>query len=273
MARTVYDKLRALQDVLSKKFEVEKEIQEIPKSLATKTELLNRLKKSFMDKSATYQAAETHVTELSQKLGEAEQSRESSEGQMDVIKTQREYEALDKEIKDATEKEAQLRKELQREQTSSEELKAGLEKDEMMIRKQEEDVKEEQSKIKLKIKEKNAELKKLQGEEKKITPGLDEDILFKFERIIKSKSGLGIVSLTKGVCTGCYMILPPQFVNTVRLGERVEFCPYCSRILFYQEDEEGESLETASMDEEVDEEEEEEEEQEDEGPEEEEEEI
>ena len=53
MARTVYDKLRALQEVLSKKFEVEKEIQEIPKSLATKTELLNRLKKSFMDKSAT----------------------------------------------------------------------------------------------------------------------------------------------------------------------------------------------------------------------------
>ncbi|HVO38858.1 MAG TPA: C4-type zinc ribbon domain-containing protein [Spirochaetia bacterium] len=273
MARTVYDKLRALQDVLSKKFDVEKEIQEIPKSLATKTELLNRLKKSFMDKSATYQAAEARVTELGQKLTEAEQSREGFEGQMDVIKTQREYEALDKEIKDATEREGQLRKELQREQASGEELKGALEKEEMMIRKQEEDVKEEQSKIKLKIKEKNAELKKLQGEEKKITPGLDEDILFKFERIIKSKSGLGIVSLTKGVCTGCYMILPPQFVNTVRLGERVEFCPYCSRILFYQEDEEGESLETAVLDEVMEDEEEEEEEQEEESPEEEEEEI
>ena len=33
---------------------------------------------------------------------------------MDAIKTQREYEALDKEIKDATEKEQGLRKELQR---------------------------------------------------------------------------------------------------------------------------------------------------------------
>ena len=120
-----------------------------------------------------------------------------------------------------------------------------------MIRKQEEDVKEEQSKIKVKIKEKNAELKKLPGEEKKITPGLDEDILFKFERIIRNKSGIGIVLLAKGVCTGCYMILPPQFVNTVRLGAEVEFCPYCSRILFYQEDEEGESLETAIIEEEA----------------------
>ena len=105
MARTVYDKLRALQDVLSKKFDVEKEIQEIPKSLATKTELLNRLKKSFMENSATYQAAQARVVELGQKLVEAEQSRETSEGQMDVIKTQREYEALDKEIRQAREEE------------------------------------------------------------------------------------------------------------------------------------------------------------------------
>jgi uncharacterized protein len=263
MARTIYDKLRALQDVLSKKFEVEKEMTEIPKSLATKTELLNRLKKSYMDKSANTKATDQRLVDITQKLTEAEQTREKSEGQMDVIKTQREYEALDKEIKDATEKEQTLRKELQREQTGMEELKNVLEKEEMMISKQEEDVKEEQSKIKVKLKEKQAELKKLQGEEKKITPGLEEDILFKFERIIKSKSGLGIVSLTKGVCTGCYMILPPQFVNTVRLGERVEFCPYCSRILFYQEDEEGENLETGLLEEEAEEEEEEEEEEED----------
>ena len=262
MARTVYDKLRALQDVLSRKFEVEKEIQEIPKSLATKTELLNRLKKSYMDKGATHQAAAARVVDITQKLTDAEQEREKSEGQMDIIKTQREYEALDKEIRDATEKEQSLRKELQREQISVEELKGSLDKEELLISKQEEDVKEEQSKIKVKIKEKNSELKKLQTEEKKITPGLEEDILFKFERIIKSKSGLGIVSLAKGVCTGCYMILPPQFVNTVHLGERVEFCPYCSRILFYQEDEEEESLDTAIIDEDVDEEEEEEEEEE-----------
>jgi hypothetical protein len=260
MARTVYDKLRALQDVLSRKFEVEKEIQEIPKSLATKTELLNRLKKSYVEKSGSHQATTTRIEDIGQKLVDAEQNREKSEGQMDIIKTQREYEALDKEIKDATEKEQSLRKELQREQTSVEELKNVLEKEEMMIGKQEEDVKEEQSKIKVKVKEKNAELKKLLGEEKKITPGLEEDILFKFERIIKSKSGIGIVSLTKGVCTGCYMILPPQFVNTVRLGERVEFCPYCSRILFYQEDEEDEALETAVLDEEAEDEDEEEEE-------------
>jgi predicted nucleic acid-binding Zn-ribbon protein len=264
MARSVYDRLRALQEVLSRKFEVEREIQEIPKSLATKTELLNRLRKSLTDRSAAHEAVKARLTEIEQRLTEAEGSREQYEGQMDAIKTQREYEALDKEIRDASEKEQGLRKELLKEQQAEEELRAALEKDQVMIQKQEEDVAEEQSKIKLKVKEKNAELKKLAGDERRITPGLDEDILFKFERIIRNKAGVGIVALAKGVCTGCHMILPPQFVNTVRLGADVSFCPYCSRILFYQPDEEGESLETAILEEELEEESEEEEEQEEE---------
>jgi predicted nucleic acid-binding Zn-ribbon protein len=251
MARTVYDKLRALQDVLSRKFEVEREIQEIPKSLATKTELLNRLKKSLAERAAAHEAVKTRLTDVEQRLVEAEGAREQYEGQMDAIKTQREYEALDKEIRDATDKEQGLRKDLLKEQQSDEELKGALEKDQLMIQKQEEDVEEEQSKIKLKIKDKNTEMKKLAGDERRITPGLDEDILFKFERIIRNKAGIGIVPLAKGVCTGCHMILPPEFVNTVRLGAEVNFCPYCSRILFYQADEEDETLETAVVEEEA----------------------
>ena len=36
------------------------------------------------------------------------------------------------------------------------------------------------------------------------------------------------------------MILPAQFVNEVRDGDEILFCPYCSRILFYQESDENE---------------------------------
>jgi hypothetical protein len=34
------------------------------------------------------------------------------------------------------------------------------------------------------------------------------------------------------------MELPQQFANTVRRNEDINFCPYCSRILFYEESEE-----------------------------------
>jgi uncharacterized protein YaaN involved in tellurite resistance len=42
MLQEVFDKLRTLQEILSKKYEVEQEIEDIPTALATKTELLMR---------------------------------------------------------------------------------------------------------------------------------------------------------------------------------------------------------------------------------------
>jgi hypothetical protein len=37
------------------------------------------------------------------------------------------------------------------------------------------------------------------------------------------------------VCQGCHIVLPIQFVNVVRSAKDIEFCPYCSRILYYEE--------------------------------------
>ena len=36
------------------------------------------------------------------------------------------------------------------------------------------------------------------------------------------------------------MILPAQFANSVHEGESILFCPYCSRILYHEDVEEGE---------------------------------
>lgn len=69
---------------------------------------------------------------------------------------------------------------------------------------------------------------------------MDSEVVFKFERIIKNKMGIGIVAIKGNVCMGCHMILPIQFANEVRIGEDFIFCPYCSRILYYEESAEGE---------------------------------
>jgi len=231
----VFEKLRTLQGILSQKFEIEKEIDEIPKILSTKTELLNRLKKTYVERNAEYETTQTKIKEIRERMTSAEQERQKFEQQMDVIKTQREYETLDKEIKDANEREQNLRKDLQAQTKRIEEMKVSLDREAQMIEKQEEEVKSEQSRLKHEIKEREKELSKLQKEEGKITPGLDGEILFKFERIIRSKSGVGIVPIVKGVCTGCHMILAGQFVNDVRRGDRIQFCPHCSRILYYED--------------------------------------
>jgi len=236
----VFEKLRALQDVLSEKIALEREIQDIPKLLTTQEELLARLKKAFIEKNAEYEAARERVTTLKGQLIDAETSREKAEKAMDTISTQREYEALDKEIRDASEKEQLYRKELQKEERVFAELDEQQKRDAALIEQQEAELTEKRSGVEQEIASKNADHAGLVEREKEITPGLDQDVLFKFERIIRSKLGLGIVAIKGGVCTGCHMILPSQFANLVRTGEDIIFCPYCSRILFYQEAEQGE---------------------------------
>jgi predicted nucleic acid-binding Zn-ribbon protein len=239
------EKLKNLQNILSRKFEIEAEIHDIPKSLATKTELVNRLGQSYVDKNADSEQKKLHIRNLKEKVREAEEERERLEGQMDAIRTQREYEALDKEIRDASEKENQFRKELQKEEKILEELSVALEKEESLIKEQEQELEQDRAKIKIEIDSRQKQLSQIKKDEDRISEGLDSDILFKFERIIRNKSGSGIVSLKRGVCSGCHMILPMQFVNDVRLlssmdrqiesGE-LKSCPYCSRVLFFQED-------------------------------------
>ena len=237
MLTEVFDKLKALQVVLSKKCEVEEEANEIPKVLTTKIELLNRIKKTSADKQKNFDEITERIESMRNRMTEAEKEREKYEKQMDLIKTQREYEALDKQIKDITAQEAELRKEIQKQETYRDELKTQIEKEKVLIQKQEEEVKEEQAKIKHDLKEKQKVLKTLEKEEQKIIPGLDEDILFKFKRIIKSKAGVGIVPIRNGICMGCHMILPSQYVNDVRTATGIRFCPECSRILFCQKEE------------------------------------
>lgn len=237
----VLQKLRTLQKVLFQRFGAEAEIHDLPRALSNKTDVLNRLKQNYVDRNDLYNRTRDHINELRQRAIDAEREREGYEGQMDAIRTQREYEALDKEINDANLREGEVRRELQREESRLDEVTAALEQEEQRIAKQDQEVADEQQRIDTKIAERKMILEELVAEEASITPGLDEELLFKFERIIRNKEGLGIVALRAGVCTGCQMILPPFFANRVRIGQEIMFCPNCSRIVFYGGDDEFQS--------------------------------
>ena len=236
----IFDKLKHLQDILSEKIELEQKIQEIPKLLVTQEELLSRMKKSFIEKNQEYEKSKTAEAEYRNFLADAESKREKAEKNMESISTQREYEALDKEIQDAAGKEQEYRNKLQREERINSELNEQIKQSQALIEQQEAELEERRKSIRAEVTAKENQMKALSEKENRLAHNLDPDVLFKFERIIRNKMGRGIVAIKGGVCMGCHMILPAQFANTVRLGEEIVFCPYCSRILFYEESEQEE---------------------------------
>ena len=236
----VFEKLKGLQNILSEKIILEKKILEMPKMLTTQEELLARMKKTFIEKNQDYEKARTAEAEYRNSLADAEAKREKAEKNMESISTQREYEALDKEIEDAAGKEQEFRTKLQREVRIISDLDEEMKQSQALIEQQEGELEERRRDIETEVAEKEAQMQELSVQEESLNSDLDPDVIFKFERIIRNKMGQGIVAIKSGVCMGCHMILPAQFANNVRLGEAIVFCPYCSRILFYEESEQDE---------------------------------
>ena len=158
---------------------------------------------------------------------------------MYISDTHREYESLDKQITEANAKETEVRKELDKQKKTLNDLNENLKMDESMIKAQETDLNSQKASLDKQMAKLKVQLEKLEAKEIEITKGIDTEIVYKFQRIIQRNSQ-GIVAVKNGVCEGCHMILPAQFANEVREGDKTLFCPYCSRILFYQESDDNE---------------------------------
>ena len=230
----IFDKLKNLQSILVRRYELEKQISETPMQLESQKELLSRLRKEYITKNTEYEETKEKVGKLKVNLEETVKTREMGEKNMDNITSHRDFELLEKQIQKANEEESKYRKELQIEEKKLESLKENLNSTEEMINSQEEELNKSSEQLNSEINSYKSELDELKATEDKITPDLNSEILFKFQRIIK-RNAEGIVAVRNGVCTGCHMILPGQFANEVRSGENILFCPYCSRILFYEE--------------------------------------
>ncbi|MDR2510713.1 MAG: C4-type zinc ribbon domain-containing protein [Spirochaetaceae bacterium] len=236
----IVERLRELQDVLTKKIALERDMAEIPKSLLSQEELVYRLKQNYVEKDREYIKARKEHDEYRVLLLTTESEREKAEKKMDNIETQREYEALDKEIKVAANNEHNARRSLQLAEQNISALKIEQQQNGELLKQQEKELSERKKTIEAELANLREQLDDIVNEEKKLTADLDGELVFKFERIIRKKGGRGIVAVKGGVCNSCHMILPVQFANAVRLGTEVLSCPYCSSILYYEEAGDGE---------------------------------
>lgn len=92
------------------------------------------------------------------------------------------------------------------------------------------------SEIDRKIEELDRQISRLKKEREKFIPNIEDSILGKYERILKNKKdSLAIVSIKGGCCQGCFMTLPPQTINEVKMDNKIVICENCSRILYSEE--------------------------------------
>lgn len=237
----VFDRLKELQGILRSRYELERKIEIAPNELVVQEGNLAKSKAEYDSKNKSYEEAKANVDATKSEIATAVATREDGEKKMDTVTSHRDYELLFKQIEDASAKETQLRKTLEFQERELAKATEEVSKAKDFVDSQEPDFLKARDSINQEIADSRAKIAELDKEEASLTPDMDAEILFKFERIIQ-RNDEGIVAVRNGVCMGCHMILPAQFANEVREGEHINFCPYCSRILYYEQaDNDGES--------------------------------
>ena len=230
--------LKSLQDVLQKKFELESKVENLPANLRAEEAKLKDANSAYLKLTEKYNEVNEEVKSLSFRYEDAFTTRTGYEKQMEFINTQREYEALTKQLDEAKLLEQTLLKSRNQKRSELDKLNAELDAQEKICEEQKSIVDAEREKISSVLDSIYAEIDELNNKCLEIKGNAISDELYsKFTNISKKKGGVGIVPVHGQVCTGCDMVLPMQFVIDLRLKQEkndFDYCPYCSRILWFE---------------------------------------
>ena len=153
--------------------------------------------------------------------------------QLMSIKTNKEYEAMTKEIKtleqDVDAKEEKLL-------LLMDELDNQEKDNEIFLEKAAADKTEnerKQKEMEARVEFLKAELVKLEGEKPKFLEELDPPLRKRYQRVIGKLGDYAVTNVVAEVCQGCHTTMPPQTFNEVKKNDRIITCEGCGRILVY----------------------------------------
>ena len=155
--------------------------------------------------------------------------------QLYAMKTNKEYTAMQQEIKGNEADKSKIEDELLALMDEAEVGKGRIEKDRAAVKADEDNMNQEKAKVNAEIKVAQGEVDELKKARDEQAAKVDKQVLKKYERILKGKDGLVLAAVTNDACGGCHMNLPPQVFVEIKMKEGLVFCESCSRILYLEE--------------------------------------
>lgn len=154
-----------------------------------------------------------------------------SETNMKEIKTNKEFQAVGREITAARKQVADLEEQLLQKISQIEELSGDLAAKKSQCGELAENSAQ-------RIAAKQAEIDKIQSDidadivrRESVTKGIPASLVKKFTILREQRRGQALAIARDGHCMGCNMQLPPQLYNNLYKNEELLACPHCQRIL------------------------------------------
>ena len=223
--------------------QIDTQIYQIRKELQEKPALLQKLKEDFeSQKEHLKELEDGHKGVLLKRKGQEvelqakEDAVAKANAQLSQIKTNKEYTAKITEIENMKADKSLIEEKILLFYDEADQAKAAIDKEKEVVADKEKEYNATKQDVENEIKALNEKLKDLQAQRAQITPPIDKIILERYEKILANKEGMAIVPVQGDVCGGCYMNVPAQVINEMKMHEKMIFCELCARILYLEED-------------------------------------
>ncbi len=222
---------RELSELISLRGDIPARIDDLSSEKKQLDDRANELRGELDDINSSESNVQSENDELLKKIEKNDELLRSG-----ALKSNKEYDALAKEIDDA---ETKIKNNEKAAKEDNSARKAAIENELVLIAGQLEDVNVE---LDQNLKELEELTKQTGEEEKELTSQRDEllkDIdpedLAHYERISSVKFGEAVAVVRKGSCLGCYSSIPPQKAIEIRTADKFYSCESCGRILIAEE--------------------------------------
>lgn len=179
---------------------------------------ITALKGVIREKTADIEGRKLKIAKYEQQLNDVRNNREFA-----FLEKEKEYESLEVELAEKNISEAQEKINAKEAEIAS--AKEELSDNESIL----DEKRKELSEI---VSETRQEEEAIMLKTKDIEPLIDDYTLKAFKRIrSNAHNGLGIVSVQRDACGGCFNRIPPQRQLEIKMHKKIIVCEYCGRIL------------------------------------------
>jgi len=207
------------------KGELPMEVSDLEDEIEGLTKRINKLKDGIKE-------VEDEVLKHKGNIVDSEVLIKKYEKQMDNVKNNREFTALSKEVEMQ-----KLEIQLSEKKIGDSGGKVDIKKETLTLSKKR--FKERSANLEVKqlelekiIKKTEKEERKLNKQSKAIKDNIEERLIKAYSRLRKKyRNGLGVVSVERSACGGCFNRIPPQLKIEIESRKRILSCEHCGRVL------------------------------------------
>jgi predicted nucleic acid-binding Zn-ribbon protein len=153
--------------------------------------------------------------------------------QMAAVKTNVEYQAMQKEIGFAQDEVKAIEDRVLERMLEADDLTAAVKRAETELAAEEKAVDADRRSTTADHVDLQAAVERMNGERAALVAAMDKQVLALFEAIARKRNGIAVAEARGGVCTICHVRLRPQVFNSVRRNDSIMQCDHCNRILYF----------------------------------------